>query len=251
MPWRLVGRHLVFAGVWGALALVVRLGGLQWLFAWPAASSLLLACAYAGRNPGLLGKRPDGTVALPARLLLLPHSLLRLAAIELRWRIALAPWHEVTPGLFLGGRTLEAPPGIETVVDLAAELPESPRLRSARRYLSCPVLDRWVPEPERFENLLAEIERARGPVYVHCGIGRGRSAMVAAGVLLSRGLAADAADAERRLREIRPGVRLHAEQRALLVSLERGGGPPPRSRGSRAPGGDTRPRRRTPCSRGW
>ena len=67
-----------------------------------------------------------------------------------------------------------------------------------------------------FVALIDELQRFPGCIYVHCGAGRGRSAMVVAALLVLRGVATDAREAERQLRAIRPGVRLHAAQRATV-----------------------------------
>jgi protein-tyrosine phosphatase len=135
----------------------------------------------------------------------------------------------VAPGLFLGGRRTPPPPGVVTVVDLVAELPELRALRSVPSYRSYPVLDRWAPEPEELRGWLEEIERLPEPILVHCAAGKGRSAMLAAALLVKRGVAADIAGAEGRLREARPGVRLHPVQRRVartaVESPAIGGGP--------------------------
>jgi protein-tyrosine phosphatase len=59
-------------------------------------------------------------------------------------------------------------------------------------FVSCPTPDRGVPDAERFRDLLRELEVAlnRGQnVVMHCRMGIGRSSLVAAGLLVSEGMA--------------------------------------------------------------
>ena len=69
------------------------------------------------------------------------------------------------------------------------------------------------------EEVLGKIEACGGPVYVHCALGHGRSALVTAAVLLRRGIVGDVRAAELHLRERRPGVRLKGVQRRLLERM--------------------------------
>jgi protein-tyrosine phosphatase len=105
------------------------------------------------------------------------------------------------------------------VVDLTAEFFAARGVRSGRDYLALPTLDGTAPDEVRFRTLLASLADHPGPVYIHCAAGYGRSALLAAALLLARGLAADARQAEARLREVRPGVRLKPPQRRLLRRL--------------------------------
>ena len=92
-------------------------------------------------------------------------------------------------------------------------------------YTSLPTLDGAAPDRAEFDALVAHIVRAGG-VYVHCASGHGRSATLAAALLIARGLSASVPEAEERLRAARPGVRLSRAQRAFLeqrAALERPG----------------------------
>src|SRR5262249_22369715 len=126
--------------------------------------------------------------------------------------------HEVAPGVWLGRRPLahELPAAVVLVVDLTAELPPARGVRRGREYLALPTLDSFVPAEGPFRALLEQIVPYPGPIYLHCAQGHGRSAMVAAALLVRRGLAANANEAEARLRQVRRGVRLAPVQRALL-----------------------------------
>jgi len=196
----------------------VVLGGAGLVLFWPALSFLVLGAAYLARRPALLGKRPGGTLAWWALLLLGPYFLLT-------W----ATWHaervlgredcanEVARGLWVGRRPFarDLPDGVRVIVDLTAELPAAAAVRRHPGYLCVPTLDATAPEPSALRGLL---ERLRGEerAYLHCASGHGRSATVAAAVLLDRGLAAGVGEAEAQLRQRRPGIRLNAAQRQSL-----------------------------------
>ena len=61
-----------------------------------------------------------------------------------------------------------------------------------------------------------EAERAKHTVYVHCAVGRGRSATLLAAWMLQVGLADDVESAEELLCQKRPSVRLHPTQREAV-----------------------------------
>jgi protein-tyrosine phosphatase len=204
----------------GALAAAPALGAGAWLALWLAASHFALAYAYAVNRPAVFGKRPDGTLAPLSTALLLPYLLfvwgffaLKLAGLR---REPCA--HRVGERLYLGRRPRagEVPPECDLVVDLTAEFPADRALASTRAYRCLPTLNRHAPQDADFIALLTELLAWDGGVYVHCGAGRGRSAMVAAALLVLRSDARDTLDAERILRAVRPGVRLHPAQKAVI-----------------------------------
>jgi protein-tyrosine phosphatase len=213
-------------------ALAALLGGWCWLLLWPAFSFALVAAAYARLGPRVFGKRDDGRLAWWAVALLLPYLLFTWVVWHLQRLCSRQPsCHEVAAGLWLGRRPLrrDLPPGVVLVVDLTAEFFAAPGVRAGRDYLTLPTLDGTAPDEGRCREVLAHLAAHPGPVYIHCAAGHGRSALLAAAVLLARGLAADARQAEARLREVRRGVRLLPAQRRLLQSLfaapEPAGGP--------------------------
>ncbi len=222
--------HLVFVGMrfattFGLLGLVLAFTGVSsggWVLTllWPAASLLAVSAAYAGLGPRVYGKRPDGRLSPLAVLLLLPY----LALTWTVWHVARlldrqACCDEVAPGLWLGRRAFarELPAGTDLVVDLTAEFAAPRGVRAGRSYHCVPSLDSAAPRDER--HFLEVVEKAAdwpGTVYVHCAQGRGRSALFAAAVLLRRGLATDARQAEELLRKTRGVVRLTPVQRRVL-----------------------------------
>src|SRR5262249_56978547 len=126
-PW--LGRSLAAAAV--------LVEGWAWLLLWPALSFLLLAAAYAGIGPGLLGKRPGGSIAWWAVLLFLPYLLLTWGIWHAQRRLSREPGcQQVVSGLWIGRRPLphELPDGVTLVVDLTAEFPASRALPRRPQY---------------------------------------------------------------------------------------------------------------------
>jgi protein-tyrosine phosphatase len=211
------------------LALVVAAllnGGWCLLALWPAATLLALGCAYAGLGPGVCGKRSDGTLMPAAVLLLLPYLLATWTLWHLVRLLSNEPCcNEVAPGLWLGRRPFagDLPPGVGLVVDLTAEFAEPPAIRLGHEYLCIPTLDASAPDYRLLQAAVERIAAYRQPVYVHCAQGHGRSAALAAAVLIRRGLAKDVAAAEAMLRSIRPGVRLSSAQRRAVDRCTKGG----------------------------
>jgi protein-tyrosine phosphatase len=215
---------VVFAILGIYLAVVgLLLSDLGWLLLWPALSFLIVAAAYAGLGPAVFGKCPDGRFAWWAVALLLPY----LAVTWALWHLVRlfgreVCCHEVAPGLWLGRRALpnELPADIALVIDLTAEFSKPRGVRQGRTYLCLPTLDTLAPNERAFTELVRRVVASPRAVYVHCASGHGRSATVAAALLIARGLAKDAKEAEAMLRQARPGVRLQKAQRALLARVQ-------------------------------
>jgi protein-tyrosine phosphatase len=213
-----------YAFVFGLLSVYVfaaayLLGGWGWLLAWPAVSFLLVTAAYLGLGPRIFGKRSDGRHAWWAVALLLPFLLLTWVVWHLLRLVSREDaCNEVAPRLWLGRRPLaaELPPGVDLVVDLTAEFTASAAVVTGRSYLCVPVLDTLAPSEQQLRDVIEHTAGWPGVVYIHCAQGHGRSALVAAALLLRRGLAVDAADAVALLRQARPRVGLQRSQRQLL-----------------------------------
>jgi protein-tyrosine phosphatase len=226
----LTGRYAVFAVV--ALAVSPVFGAFAWLPLWLALSNGLLAYAYASNRVAVFGKRRDGTIAPLNLILMLPYLLLVWAFFWLKV-FGLRPepcWHQVAPGVYLGRkpRVHELPDDCRLVVDLTCEFFEAPSVVGAYAYRCLPILNRHAPNDAELAALLSELRNHEAPIYLHCGAGRGRSAMVAAALLMLRDQAQDVAEAEAMLKRARPGVHLHAAQKALIArqcaALPRGAG---------------------------
>ncbi|HMG52739.1 MAG TPA: dual specificity protein phosphatase family protein [Kofleriaceae bacterium] len=192
-----------------------------WILLWPAAVLLAVAIVYLARAPRALGKRHDGTLAWWAWLAWAPllgymrllHELARSFTDE---PVA----DEVAPGVWVGRRPRrhELPPGIAIVVDLCAELPVAPGVRDGRRYLAIPTLDAMAPTPGEIATAIIEITTRGGAALIHCAFGHGRSATVAAALLVVRG-DATLDDVEARMRARRPRIGLNEHQRRALAEV--------------------------------
>jgi protein-tyrosine phosphatase len=132
------------------------------------------------------------------------------------------PFDRIGDGLIVSRRLLdgEVPSGVTAVVDLAAEFPETPALRS-KGYRSLPVMDGDIPAAGELEILLAGLPGDGGVVLIHCAEGHGRSATVAACLLLRRGMAGNAEEAMAIVTAARPLARLLPPQRAFVERFAR------------------------------
>lgn len=204
-------------------------GGAWWIGVWPAMSFGWIGAAYLGAGPAVFGKRQDGVLPAGRVLVLLPFlayqwgvwSLLRLVLPE-------PACHQLLPDIWIGRRLLshEVPADIERVLDLTAEFVAPGGVRRGREYVCRPLLDATAPSPEVLRDWVEELFRQPGRLYIHCAQGHGRTGLLAAAMLLRRGIATDASDAVARVRSIRAGVRLNGEQRRCLqayAEMLRGG----------------------------
>ncbi|NQT17768.1 MAG: dual specificity protein phosphatase family protein [Planctomycetes bacterium] len=189
---------------------------------WVAADLFLVGLAYLGLGPRLLGKRSDGGVAFWAILLLFPY----LFGIETVWRLRrlfppASPFQELIPGIYIGRRLFphEYPAAVDCIVDLTCELSEFRGVRPSRFYVCLPILDGHVPKLADLLNLIGRIDAMHGTVYVHCAEGYGRTGMVAASILLAKGLADDPDEAIRTVQRKRPGVCLGRAQRRAVARV--------------------------------
>jgi len=234
--WLLAVRFFLFALVHG-LAAVFLAGVAGFVAGWAALSLLAVSMAFMARSASVFGKRQDGRLGWAAVVLLAPYLLFLWAFFHLkRWlRPGAKPYAEVAPGIFLGRRPLpgELPEEVSCVVDLTAEYFEPPSILKGRHYICLPTLNRYIPDDGPLRQLFEDLEGIQGSLYIHCGAGKGRSAAVAAGLLLRRGIAKDVHEAEQMLRRLRPCVQLHEVQRQQISRLcPSPRGPEPAANGS-------------------
>lgn len=218
----------VIAAAFVALAIWTRV----WILLWPAAVLLAVAIVYLASAPRAFGKRPDGTLAWWSWLAWAPLlGYMRLLHELARWATDEPVANEVTPGVWVGRRPRrhELPPGIAIVVDLCAELPEAPGVATGRRYLAIPTLDATSPTRDEIVRAVDAIDAAGGPAFIHCAFGHGRSATVAAALLVRRG-DATLDSVEPLLRARRPKIRLNEYQRRVLVDAVARRASPPAAR---------------------
>lgn len=209
----------VFLGI-GLLYFVlgVGLGPRGVLMAWLGLSFFVVGLAYSFRAPRLMGKRPDGTFHWLGLVVHAPFLAATWAYWQWRRRRGEPVWNEVAPGIYVGrmAGVAELPPGAPHVVDLTVELIPARAIRTGK-YRCLPTLDATAPEDQAFWKLVESVAALDGPLFIHCAAGHGRSATVAAAVMMRRGLAPDADAAEKQMRAARPRVKLNPMQRALLA----------------------------------
>jgi hypothetical protein len=208
----------------GALYLFLGfgLGGRGVVLIWLGLSLLLVGIAYATGSTRLIGKRSDGSFHLLARLVHVPFFAVSRVAWVVRQKRGEPPWNEVAPGIFVGrmpGLT-DVPPGAPHLFDLTCEL-RAPFSLRVQRYHCLPTLDGTAPDPEKFRALVKVAASFTEPVFIFCAAGHGRSATLAAAVLVERGLAADVAAAEAMMKQKRPLIGLGSAQRLLVAQTTR------------------------------
>lgn len=188
---------------------------------WPAFSFVVVGLGYARLGAKVFGKRSDGTLSPLQTVLLAPY----LAVSWLVWRMLRLGrercWDQVAPGIYLGRRPYarELPEDVRLIVDLTAEFPRSIPRAPKLDYVCLPTLDASVPAETEMRALMDRIMAHPGPMYIHCAQGHGRSAVVAGAVLVARGIARDAGEAEAHMKGIRPGVNMSRVQRRQLDVL--------------------------------
>ena len=229
-------RYAAFALVAAALAVpVATLHAMPGAaLAWLALANAVVAYGYHTGRVAVFGKRGDGRIAPLSLLVLLPYLTLVWSFFWLKTFVVRRNepcWHEAAPGLYVGRkpRAFELPRGCTRVIDLTCEFDAARDVVRGMRYQCLPILNRHVPREPALRALLQSLVDHPGGLYVHCGAGRGRSAMLVAALLVLRGHAPDVDVAERALAALRPGVKLHAAQRALIVrccAALRGGAAP-------------------------
>jgi len=211
-----------FAGAALFAAAAAYLGGWTlWLW-WIAGALLLVALIYACLDAAAFQKDAAGRMPLPVLLLFAPYLI--GAWLNSRWWTRhTAPASVVTPRVWIGrlpAHARDLPPGVHALVDLCAELP----CRAVpAHYAHIPALDLVPLSARQLADAAQHISRAAadGPVLVCCALGYSRSAAAVAAWLIVSGQAADASEAEARVRTARPQVVFNEAQRAALAQLAR------------------------------
>lgn len=204
-------RHL--AGAAACLAVAWWLTGWWWLLAWPATALALIGTAHLGLGPAVFGKRADG-LPWSARVVLGPWLLPLHWSRRWWWRRDAVGAAGIGDGVWIGrlpDPALIRRYGFRGLLDLTAEhggMPGTPDLAVER----LPMLDLATPSAAGLAAAVAAVERLRpgGPVLIHCALGYGRSAAVAAAWLLATGREATPQSAAARVAAARPGARLPA-----------------------------------------
>ncbi len=204
--------------VLAAVCVWLAISAHAWILLWPALVMVAVSIAYLVRAPAAFGKRPDGTLPAWAWLAWGPWFLYMWIAHELARRATSEPvGNEVAPGIWVGRRPRpgELAAGVTIVVDLCAEFPRAAGIACA--YLTIPTLDATSPTPAQLAGAVDAVLAAGGAAFIHCAFGHGRSATVAAAVLVRRG-DATLEDVEAKMKAVRPRIGLNRNQRAALAA---------------------------------
>lgn len=183
---------------------------------WPAMSWLLVGVAYLGHGRGLLAKR-DRRLRISRKLLLAPHLALLYATWHAVRLVSREPaFARLTDAILIGRRLLlREYPQVRTVVDLTAELDE--HVPTGATYVSIPILDAAPLRHGELRDAARRIAACETPIYLHCAQGHGRTAMVAAALLLETGVAGSPEVALEMIQKVRPRARPNAAQARALV----------------------------------
>ncbi len=210
------------------LLLASQSGGPAWALVWPAIDLFILAWIYGADRPDVLGKRKDGSQSAAVIALMLPYFALTWFAWHLWRRVTPEPGaNEVADRIWVGRRPFpaELPPHTALIVDLTAEFKVAAGVADRAPVVLLPTLDARAPDADRMREVVDRILTIdAGPIYIHCAAGHGRSATLAAAVLVLRGDAPDVQAAESAMKAQRPGIHLHRVQRRAAeaaVSLPR------------------------------
>jgi hypothetical protein len=189
---------------------------------WPALSLALVASAYATGRRGFLKAHGAG-LPLSSWLLFGPWLLAMRLNAYLR-RSQTGQPAQLGPGLWIGPHPSIAGLPQEvvdqsqaTLVSLAPEM--GPARGTGLPTVLVPALDLVPLDPVTLRQALEAVGLALewGPVYLHCALGLGRSAQVAASWLEAQGL--DPQAAKSRVRSLRHGGLLGSVVPALDASL--------------------------------
>lgn len=208
----------------GAVLLATGLSerGSYWLLAWLGGNFLVLGLAHFRGQPGIFGKRADGTLPLWSRIVFLPLLLYSGLVWRLLRRVSRSTAFNVVNDRLVVGRRLlpdETTFQFDQVVDLTAEFQEPEFLRDAPGYRCFPILDGGAPTPEALHVAVARL--GTGRIFIHCAQGHGRTGLFALAVLLQSGAVGSVEEGLRLLTAARPGIRLNREQRRCLDSFAR------------------------------
>jgi predicted protein tyrosine phosphatase len=204
-----------FAGVW---AIVVG---------WIALTLAIMALAYLWLGPRVYCKR-NGRVPWWNRCVLWPHALGVYVVRKGQFRRMKRPFDVVVEGVILGrrlsateARQLIADHRVTAVLDMCVEHSEAAEF-CALEYRNLPVLDMNCPSPAQLREAAEFIgQQSRiGCVYVHCGIGKSRSAAAVAAHLLLSGKADSAESAIAIVKRQRPASKFTPRLCEALRDLE-------------------------------
>ncbi|MEN6644555.1 MAG: hypothetical protein ABFE08_19135 [Armatimonadia bacterium] len=215
-----MSKHAMTYSIAGVVLAAVGalVGGWGLVLLWPAVACLVVGMAYGSGSPALFGKRANGSLNPVMAVVLLPYLGFTYAIWKVKRKISKEPlYNEVAPGLWVGRRVLgeELPEGVKVIVDVTCEFAEPSTALARCEYRALPTLNYGAPEADGLRALVEEFAGREG-IYVHCAQGHGRSATVAAALLLRKGLAGTWEEAVAMVVKVRPKVHLEGCQEAFL-----------------------------------
>ncbi|WP_139488553.1 protein-tyrosine phosphatase family protein [Brevibacillus dissolubilis] len=112
---------------------------------------------------------------------------------------------------------------IDVIVDLRGEAKECAYPEAKAEWVQIPLGDEATePQDVLFQRAIQEVidaYQSGKKVAFHCNGGRGRTGAVAVGTLLNLGLADSLADAEDKVKAIRPEINIKPKQRESLAKM--------------------------------
>ena len=223
MTFMLLGGSTGYLAMENGHALVVA------LLVYLSMSLVLVGIAYAFAKPEMLLKAATGQQRFPSLLLFFPYRVLSFLSLAL-YRIPSKEeaFTSLSDSLVLGRIPFQTDQevlqalGIESVLDLTAEYAAAPFVRDLR-YRNLALLDGTAPSQSQLETAVSWIKESSrsGAVLVHCALGHGRSATVAAAYLASRNTGLASSEALRRIKLARPGIGLNRDQQKALEEFVR------------------------------
>ena len=183
--------------------------------------------AYAFIGPRAFLKQANGKLSPLSYFLFWPYHLMNALSLwGFRRSARENDFDQIADNLYLGCRlgrsdekTIENL-GFVSVLDLTCEFGATPAFRQLN-YRCIPLLDTRAPSVEQLLSGARWIENAvaKGPIYVHCALGHGRSATFVAAYLLLAKKARSPQEAVDKIKVLRPKIGLHPEQLAALEKL--------------------------------
>lgn len=167
----------------------------------------------------MFGKAADGTRRWWAVILLGPYLVYTWLTWHILWVLSReSPQNKLTPRTLIGRRLLfrEIPADVELIVDLTCEMLEPAGVIGGRCYKACPILDGFIPREEPFLEWMLYLRDYPGTLLIHCAQGHGRTGLVAAALLLAKGIAGTPSEAISQIQAVRPSVHLNRMQRLFL-----------------------------------
>ena len=189
-----------------------------------------VSLAYAGLGPRTFLKRPDGHLHFLSYLLFWPYFAFNVLSLWFyRQQRGGHLWDEIVPRLYLGGvltrRQAQAARdlGVVSVLDVTSEWGVTLGWANTT-YKTIPVLDTLAPTIPQLVEGAQWLQEAtqRGPVYVHCALGHGRSVTFVAAYLLLSGQTTSVEAALTLLKTQRPAVTISRPQMRVLRAFETG-----------------------------